>query len=170
MNPITLYRCGGCHKDYNSQYTAVACCLPPLKPTVGVGDIVVPRAGFGWFDGDPRWISNKHRFRNLQSSTGGKPLSPKCKRYACPEGQGNCFGPCCTLQFYYVVTVVDRDPRDPTRPRHHLYTKAMSGKQGYRHGWTYDEHHCTPVKVPKPPAFVVGDSKDLLGVPAKYLL
>jgi len=40
---------------------------------------------------------------------------------------------------------------------------------GYRDGYTYDEHHYTPVKV-EAPAFVIEDSKRFIGQKTTRLL
>jgi hypothetical protein len=49
------------------------------------------------------------------------------------------------------------------RVRYYLETKAMSGKQGHRGGYTATRHHICPVPVKAPPKFVVTDARDLIG-------
>jgi len=149
---VVRWKCSLCGEEYEEPEDAAECFLQGFNPSVQVGDIVVARAGFGWFDGDERWISN-----------------PKAREARNPE-HGNCFANCCTYQFYYVVTVIDQDAHDGHRAQYHLFTRAMSGKQGYAGGWTYDEDHWKPVKVMNPPKAVVESSKELIGRKATYLL
>lgn len=74
------------------------------------------------------------------------------------------------MAFYYVVTHIDGDEGNAHRVRYHLFTKAMSGKKGYRRGYTFNQGHVLPRKVVKPPRDVVSDSKDLIGQVAVCLL
>jgi hypothetical protein len=74
------------------------------------------------------------------------------------------------IAFYYVVTHIDGDDRNAHRVRYHLFTKAMTGKEGYRSGWTFNEGHITLKKPIKRPAKVVEDSKDLIGQKSGNLL
>lgn len=74
------------------------------------------------------------------------------------------------LAFYYVVTHIDGDEDNAHRTRYHLFTNAMTGKQGYKSGYTFNVGHITPRKAVNPPANVVKDSKDLIGKKAKHLL
>jgi hypothetical protein len=154
MNPITpetTYRCPICKQGYDTQEGAMHCAEKGTeKPIVEVGDIVLGAAGFGWYDGDRKWIKN-----------------PDVKKH--PE-HGNCFGICCTYAFYYVVTAIDTDPRDAHRIRYHLFTKAMSEEEGYNSGYTFNVGHIRPRKVREPPKEVVEDSKDLIGEKAGVLL
>ena len=139
----TTYTCPICNSTYDTREEAVKCLAKKFKPKFKVGDIVFVRAGFGWYDGEKRWVSNPNVKRN-------------------PE-HGNCFGECCTFQFYYVVTFIDVDNDDSHRPRYHVFTNAMTGKEGYHGGYTFDVHHRTPSLVKNPPKFIVEDSKKLIG-------
>ncbi len=145
MKKIVRYACSICKTEYETNREAVTCEAKGLDaPVAKVGDIVFVRAGFGWFDGDKRWVSNRNVLEKV----------PK------PNPHGNCFGECCTFQFYYVVTAIDNDGH---RRRYHIMTKAMSGKQGHRGGYTFGSHHVTMRVVKKPPLFVTKDSEDLIG-------
>lgn len=150
---ITTYPCPICGKEYDTREDAEKCYAKGFKPKFKVGDIVFAKAGFRWYDGKKTWVSNPSVQEN-------------------PE-HGNCFGHCCTYRFYYVVTLIDKSdsPHDDShRVRYHLYTMAMSGKQGHTKGWTFDEHHLIMGKVKNPPALVFADSKKLIGKKASFLL
>lgn len=152
-----LYICEGCGKQYDRIVKAQECeSKDPGEQLVEPGDIVTARYGFGWFDGDRRWVVNpdvKLRHRD------GKEV--------CPNGNGNCFSKCCTYGFYYVVTAVDTHNH---RTRYHLRTRAMGGKTGYRGGYTYTDDHITPKKVGSPSDFLVRSGRGLVGEKCKGLL
>lgn len=136
----TLYGCQICGKQYLTEQDAIICETRPASPRlVEVGDIVIGQPVFGWFDGDPAWVSN-------------------------PQAKNG------DIAFYYVVTRVDGDDQNPHRVRYHLFTKAMTGKEGYRCGFTFNEGHISIRKVSAPAALLVADSKDLIGRQAEHLL
>ncbi|KKL91381.1 hypothetical protein LCGC14_1895210, partial [marine sediment metagenome] len=57
MSPTALvrYTCDICGDTYDTKVEALKCeKRGPLRPKFKVGDIVIGRAGFGWFDGDKR--------------------------------------------------------------------------------------------------------------------
>jgi len=148
---IQKHGCQVCGREYVTEAEAVVCeTQPEDEPCVKVGDIIFAGAGYGWFDGDKSWVSN---------------LGIRRKK-----GHGNCFGECCTMRFFFVVTAIDKDDRNPHRVRYHLFTKAMSGKEGHRCGYTFNNGHTRPSLVKKPPSAVVSGSKDLIGQKADYLL
>jgi hypothetical protein len=130
MHTKLYFACDICDAEYDNEAGALAC-EARGKPNliVAVGDIVFGSAGFGWFDGDKKWVSNPT-------------VSLKRK---CPKGDGNCFDDCCTYRFYYVVSAIDVDPEDSHRPRYHLITGAML--KDYRVGYTFNTGHVTPRKV-----------------------
>ena len=149
MKTLTRYACDWCNAEYKTKAETAACEADPGKQLTEVGDIVFNGSGFCWYDGDAGWISNPDiRLR-------GK----------CPKGDSNCFGACCTYQFFYVVTAIDREPRplgwmEPRHPwSYHLVTLAMSGAQGHRGGYVYSIRKAVGV----PPAHVTTTSKDVLG-------
>lgn len=151
----TLYQCDVCGRSSADEASIRACETRGIEKhsAIEVGDIVTARAGFGWFDGDPRWIANWERHkRGLRRTT----------------SHGNCFGKCCTYQFLYVVTAIDTQPEDGHRVRYHLATKAMTKKTGYHSGYTFDDGgHCTPrVLLPKQKL----DTDELIGHKAEGLL
>lgn len=145
------FLCGICEAIFDTEKEAEKCEAQGTDASeVKVGDIVFTHAGFNWFDGDRKWISNPKAL---------DPREDRCKH--------NCFAPCCTYRFYFVVTKIDLDAH---RTRYHLATKAMSGTQGYRSGYTYNRGHFKPELVKNPPRSVVKDSKDLIGQEAEHLL
>ncbi len=143
--------CPVCQKEYPTREEAARCVARGKeKPILKVGDIVLNRAGYGWFDGNRDWIKN-----------------PDVQKH--PE-HGNCFGACCTFQFYYVVTAIDDYEGDAHRIRYHLLTAAMSGEQGYRQGWiTASEVH-KPIRVKDPPEKVLAESKLFIGSKTEHYL
>lgn len=149
------YECDGCGERYDSEKKARKCERKPTRDLivgVKVGSIVKRYPSFGWFDGDPRWVVN------LKEVMGRDDI---VVRQPCKESIDKCFA------FYYVVTAIDVHEH---RWRYHLETRAMSGKQGYRNGYTFGKHHITPDIVENPPAIVVEDAVSLLGHKSKYLL
>ena len=162
MKTSTRYSCEICGSGFDTADAAQACEAQGVDaPVVGVGDIVFLRAGYGWYDGDPAWVSNP----------GVKPWSRKNK---CPNGYSNCFSECCTYRFYYVVTAIDTADKHYESPghrtRYHVETLAMTGKQGHRGpGYTFNEDHIKPVLVLDPPPEVVEQGRALIGHRAKFL-
>ncbi len=154
---VSTYRCSICQTTYSTKKAATECYAKGIdKPKLKVGDVT--KAGsFGWFDGDPRWVVNYKERASLGNTS-----------IKTDHGDNrNCFGPCCTFQFFYVVTRVDKEQH---RYRYHLFTKAMSGKEGYQSGYTYDWGHKTVIPLKKVPKAILADSKDLLGQGANGLL
>ena len=156
MKKVTTirYLCETCGREYKKPEDAMKCEAVKETPVVKVGDIVTLKNGFGWYDGDDRWVINPERE--------GKKTKHKDNR--------NCFDSCCTMGFYYVVTAITPDPRDKHRLQYHCFTNAMTGKNGYHEGYTYVGTHYTPKKVTRPPRFVVKDSQKLIGKLSEYLL
>lgn len=153
MKTVTQYQCEVCHRLYDNEALATRCESNIDIPKFQVGDIVTARAGFGWYDGDLAWIGN-----------------PDADTQRIRNSHGNCFGDCCTYSFYYVITSIDRSPEQLHRMRYHLETLAMSGKMGYRRGYTFNSGHCSIVKVQAPPSIVIEQSKGLIGHQATGLL
>ncbi len=143
-----LYQCEGCEEQYASEAECRRCETQKDEVRFAVGDIVLGRYGFGWFDGDRDWVSNPELLL-----PGLKEARPK----HCPRGDGNCFGKCCTLGFYYVVSAIDTYEH---RTRYHLRTGAMrSGYQSER--TTNDEGGWR--KVPNPPNKVLTQARSMIG-------
>lgn len=166
------FKCSICGETYDARENALACedqgIIDPA-PDINVGDIVLARAGFCWFDGDPAWVSNPE----VGTMEVGKiPSALKLtERRLCPHGDGNCFSPCCTYSFYYVVTAkesVGSAREGAHRLVLHLETKAML--DGYRGGWTVPKTHYTPIRVENPPEVVIESSKELIGHTFGWLL
>lgn len=145
---VEQWMCGVCKTIWPTRAEAQTC-ESRGKPECRfkVGDIVEGGHGFGWHDGQRNWVVN-----------------PGIRR---KPSHGNCFGSCCTMGFYYVVTVVDVDDKDGHRSRYHVFTKAMSGKQGHRSGYTYESGHITLRKARRHPKL---DTSGLLGQKARCLL
>lgn len=162
MKTLFRFQCEICDSVYDTIAEAERCEAQGLPSfSVVVGDIVLVKSGYGWYDGVPEWVENIKRLKNSTKGTGRK----------CPNGDTNCFSPCCTYQFYYVVTHTDRDPADGHRFRYHVYTEAMTGKQGYREGWTFDRGHVAPRVVPRAiPEKVREMARLLIGQKASHLL
>ncbi len=139
-----LYKCPICGDSYTEKEEAQKCLDKGLDTLiVEVGDIVEAKYGFGWFDGDKKWIINP----DVDMSRHG-------------------FGRDHLMGFYYVVTAIDTIEH---KTRYHLATKAMSGDKGYRIGYTFSIGHHKPKPI-NAPDYVKKDSKDLIGLEAKYLL
>ncbi len=146
------YVCPLCKTNYSTNIEAKKCLDKGFSPTCKVGDVVFAKSGYSWFDDDVKWVSN-----------------PNVKRIA---DHGNCFGECCTMQFYYVITKIDMESGSSHRPRYHLFTKAMTGKDGnvgHRCGFVFGTHF-PPQVIKKPPRYVEEDSRKLLGKAAEWLL
>ena len=87
MKTMNRFLCQICKKEYFNVHDAEKCEQQGVeKPLFKVGAIVYARAGYGWYDGDIRWVINPN------VKIGGNPK------------HGNCFGKCCTMAFYYVIT------------------------------------------------------------------
>jgi hypothetical protein len=158
---LDVFRCPVCKAGYPTRQEAEACVARGLdSPIVKVGDIVTLSYGYGWFDGDIRWVVNPE----VRVSPGPEPSRPV---RSCPRKKGNCFEPCCTMGFYYVITVIDHSGH---RTRYHALTKALTGKGRPAGGWTFNTGHVRPVLVKKPKRFLVKDSADLIGQKAGHLL
>ena len=125
MKIITRFVCEICNKEYANKIDAEVCENQGIdNMDAKVGDIVYVTAGYGWYDGDKRWVMNPD-----------VKTDPK---------HGNCFGKCCTMAFYYVITAITQDPEDLHRIRYHIYTNAMTGKQGHQNGWSSVDGGYTP--------------------------
>ncbi len=149
---IQSYQCPICKQQYETEKEAQECLNIGIEKSVAlVGDIVELNAGYGWFDGDKRWVINPNV--NLKGI----------------KSHGNCFGKCCTYAFYYVITKIENDT-DRHKLKYHVFTNAMTGKQGHRNGYTFSETHITPKKIKNVPKFVLKDSKKLIGKKAGDLL
>lgn len=143
---------------------AVKSTRPKLTRALSIGDIVFCRSGFGWYDGDRNWISNADQVD--PKGLGNPGPIPRGK---CPNGDRNCFSPCCTFLFYYVVSFIDEDPTRAGRRRYHLITNAMT--RSHRSGYTFDDGgHFSPWLVEDPPRYILNTSKELLGQAADHLL
>lgn len=164
MSPIVVkhYACSHCRTEYRSEPEAIACEATGLpEPRLRVGDVVFAGAGYGWFDGDPRWVSNPDMLFGAKRHRDGR----------------NCFEPCCTYRFYYIVTAIDRmydNKQDHWRSdhavRYHVRTLAMSGEQHRVGGWTCDEGHIRLQRVRKVPDYVRATGQALLGQKSDWLL
>ena len=145
---VVRHRCT-CGEEYLSREEAESCLATECGPRFAVGDVVT--AGgfrFGWFDGDERWIAARKPGRGLAGEV---------------------------FSFFYVVAFVDRGDsvswgtgRGRHRNRYHLATLAMTNRDGYGGGYTFDEFHITPEKVENPPE--LPGLAELFGKPAKSLL
>ena len=163
VDVLTLYRCRICGLQYDDPAKALACAAKGLPdPIAQPGDVVLCKAGFGWYDGDPVWIANLDALRKA----GAMDKDGNLKRTPNRE-HGNCFAPCCTYQFYYAVTKVANEGH---RVKYWLRTLAISG--GHEGGWTYDGSHYAPRKTDPltVPSGVLAAAQDLIGKNVESLL
>lgn len=152
VKTIMTYQCPICREKYKTKKGAQECLdIGMEKPIASVGDIVELDAGYGWFDGDKRWIINPSvKLRGIKS-------------------HGNCFEKCCTYAFYYVITKIENDI-GRHKLKYHVYTNAMTLASGHSRGFTFTETHITPKIAQNVPKFVIKNSKKLIGKDGKYLL
>lgn len=145
MKIINKYACEICRTIYDKADDALECEKQGIpKPKAKVGDIVEFKYGFGWFNGNEKWVIN-----------------PKVVR---KKKHGNCFGKCCTFGFYYVVTYISGVVDERHNVKYYLATNAMSGKHGHHIGYELVNDSDSGFKIFKePPKFVIEDSKNLIG-------
>lgn len=148
-----VFSCGLCHSTYKTFEEADGCYQQGFHPNFSVGDIVHNYPRFGWFDGDEKWAP-------LTAKTPwGKDLEKPLHDFIYVVTAVD-------FDFYcdnWTSTYREPDPRreGETRPstdadaflyrrlnsghrvRYHVFTLAMTGKQGYRSGYTFDKHHVT---------------------------
>jgi hypothetical protein len=78
---ITHYKCEFCKTPYATADLAQLCEAQSDKTRDRVGEIVLAKSGFGWFDGERSWGSNLDvRLKTLGAR--------------CPKGDDNCFASC----------------------------------------------------------------------------
>jgi len=169
MRQLQTFQCEICKEVYDAAADAQRCEAQGRdEQYLKVGDIVLARSGFGWFDGDENWVENYAAI-----SDGGKYSDRQRLMQEHPD-HGNCFSACCTFQFFYVVTAIDnwgtcKKTRTHQR-RYHLFTEAMTVEQGYRSGVTFREGHHTPILAEYVPASVREAAAKLVGQTADCLL
>jgi hypothetical protein len=152
MKILETYQCETCGNTSSNKSQVLACESIPLEtPIFEVGEIVFVKNGFGWFDGEPAWISN---FKAVQEN-----------RTA--QSHGNCFQSCCTYRFYYVITAIEQDGH---RLKYYVVTNAMTGTQGHRGGYTYTKGHITPQRAGIAPPLVTQQAQKLIGEKPKMLI
>ena len=126
MKVLTTYQCEGCYEIYDSLEEAMECeAQGREEPIVQVGDFVTTHAGdygrFGWFDGDPEWVTEKTR---------------------------GLHGPAKVYSLIYVVTAITYgDKWHPHLCKYHLATKGMTEKSGYGQGYTFPATHTGITKI-----------------------
>lgn len=155
---ITRYRCDICKREYPTLAEAEKCEAVKVEPEFSPGDIVFSKGGFGWYDGSKDWVSNP---------------DVATRRGKCPNGNGNCFEPCCTYLFYYAVTAVGVYKwagQIEHRAQYHVRTLAMTVKSGHGGGYTNAETHIGLTLVPDPPEIVKKQVRALIGWESKHLL
>lgn len=144
MEIITKYFCPMCYNKYDTIQDAQGCLDRGVEKTdLKVGDIVEVKYGYGWFDGDKNWVINPDVDRSKHG-----------------------FDKSCSMGFYYVITAIE--PHEH-RLKFHVVTKAMTGIDGHRHGYTYLTGHYKPKKIDAP-EIVKLDAIDLIGFKSDRLL
>lgn len=144
MEVITKFFCPMCMNKFDHREQAQACLDRAVEKTdLKVGDIVEVKYGYGWFDGDKKWVINPDVDRSNHGFTKDR-----------------------SMGFYYVITHIETEQH---RLRFHVVTKAMTGENGHRHGYTYLTGHCTPKKINAPES-VKFDAVDLIGFKSDHLL
>lgn len=142
-----VYLCPVCGKGHLEKDYAIECSQRNEQPKHKVGDIVCMQLGYGWFDGDEKWVINKrgYEFHN-------KP----------------------TYRFWFVITAIT--PKRPPLAFHgdpdahcivyHVQTLALRiGDEGFS-GWTHLVTHKRFYEVEEgiePPPEVVEAAKEMLG-------
>lgn len=138
-----LYQCETCRKMYDTRKEAAACEDTPYEVRWTVGDIVkCGGARFGWYNGDIGWVVNR-------------------KPYIQPPGSHR-------YEFIYVITAIDRAPKNEHLARYHLATKAMLEGTGYDGGYTIDDphYHYRIERIslsPKHARHIIEGMRDLMG-------
>jgi hypothetical protein len=157
MKEILEWQCEVCQTRYASKADCLICEEQGFKPEFKPGDIVTTSLCYGWFDGDPNWVANRKEIDDKFASE---------LRLVCPNGNSNCFGPCCGYVFYYVVTAVTSKPGQGHMPVYHVASWALkSGKSG----WTGRCHR--PIALASNvPAIVLEQSLGLIGCKFSNLL
>lgn len=138
-----IYRCPICQGIYENKAVALECLNSSDAALFKVGDIVEARYGFGWFNGDKKWVINPD-------------VDTK------PHG----FGRDCSMGFYYVISHIDMSGHEV---RYHLATKAMKEDSGYEKGFTFNRGHVT-IRLISAPKAVEEQSKELIGIKSDGLI
>ncbi len=131
-----IYECPICNNRYDTKPEAEACLAIGVDERLRVGDIVEVKFGYGWYDGQKDWVINPEIDPNKTHGFGRK----------------------VSWGFYYVVTDVEISGH---RVRYSVATKAMTGENGHRGGWT-GKNHYMPKKVDAPQS-VIDESRELIG-------
>lgn len=136
-----IYKCEICGRE-DKDITVIEACEAQTIDTplmAEIGDIVITETygRFGWFDGDSDWVIERGKDPTWQKMM---------------------------VSLIYVVTdikVVNH------RRRYYVATKAMTGTDGYRGGFTHDSGHDKLTKLENPPEL---DFEDLIGIRIENLL
>lgn len=138
--PKIIYGCQICGRQYSTEQDAIICETQP--PDERLADVGDVVAGGKRFG----WFDGDKAWV----------MDPKVKKGY--------------IAFYYVVTHIDGHEDNAHRVRYHLFTNAMTGKEGYRSGWTFNSGHYALVKAKGPPEKVMREAKTLVGSLAEHLL
>ena len=145
MKTISIFQCEICNSKYPTAEGAKECEAQGVEKAIyKVGDVVKISRTFGWQDGDVRWCATRKVSKKMHDGY--------------------------ELTFLYVITAIELRPDTSHFLRYHLWTGAISGKQGYQNGWNTPQTHYRMMLVKKPPTFVRKDSKRFIGKKSKYLL
>lgn len=140
--------CPTCKRKYPDHDAAVKCANSDETPKWEVGQIVTFGDRFGWYDGERDWVTNPDIVPDMYASGRGYSL-------------------------YYVITAITKDRWQNEyahQLRYHVETMAMTGKKGYRGGYTSRSGHFTPRLVTNPPQIIQDQAKQLIGHKFDHLL
>jgi hypothetical protein len=133
-----IYICEGCNREYVRRKDAEDCEAQGMPTSeFKKGDIVMLKhTPYGWYDGDKDWIA-------------------QTVKAASHDGF--------LYSFFYVIGKVTKDDvngrPDPHNLRYHLFTKAMTN----RNGWTSPTGHWPIVRAENVPAKVAAEAKAFRG-------
>lgn len=145
-----IYRCPGCHAEYDNVVQALKCANSTPAPIFEVGQFVDPGLQYHWYDGKTEWVRSKIG----------------------PQGRGLHKEP---LSFWAVITAIDLPgPRDHDahRPRYHVATRALynsdkAKEHGFRIWYTNGDH--LKVITDRVPGDLRKQAKKLIGKKGEYV-
>lgn len=129
-----VYFCPKCHRPYKAEADARECDASDVAPVYEVGQIVRIDVGYGWFDGDEKWLikDGKDGSRQLYAA-------------------------------YFVITAIDYDRSNGWHahdPRYHIKTLGIkNGNPTGLAGHTFLKTHTPLIRVKQDPVLVAEGAK-----------